>query len=136
MLKMTKKSVALAATLALGLLVSAPLYADAVIRHFHFALATSTPAADATIEELDVIHLTFTQVPKEAGRLIRLSGPQGGQVELGAVHLSGERVMAAHLEAEDLPDGTYTVNWRGAGDDGHFTTGEYTFTLQSATASQ
>jgi len=41
--KMMSKSVALTATLALALLASAPLYADAVIRHF--ALASSMPVA-------------------------------------------------------------------------------------------
>ncbi len=100
----------------------------------HFALASSTPEAKATIGELHAIQLTFTQVPKEGGRLIRLADPQGGQVELGAVHMDAERVMAAQIEAESLADGTYTVNWRGAGDDGHFITGEYTFTLQAVVA--
>ncbi len=127
--KMISKSVALAATLALALLATAPLYADAVIRHF--ALSSSMPAADATVEEAHAIHLTFTQVPKEEGRLIRLSDPQGELVELGEIHMDGERVLAAHIMGEHLSNGTYTVNWRGAGDDDHFVTGDYTFTLQA-----
>ena len=129
--KTINKSVALASALVLGLLASAPLFADAV---FHFALSSATPAVDATVEELDAIQLTFTQVPKEEGRLIRLADPQGEQVELGALHMDAEMVMSAHVEAEALGNGTYTVNWRGAGDDGHFVTGEYTFTLQAASA--
>jgi hypothetical protein len=128
--KMLNKPIALAATLILALLASAPLYADSVM--MHFALASSTPEAKATIEQLHVIRLTFTQVPKEEGRLIRLAGPQGEQVELGAVHMDAERVMSAPIDAESLANGTYTVNWRGAGDDGHFIAGEYTFTLQAA----
>ena len=127
--KMMGKSVALSATLALALLASAPLYADAVIRHF--ALSSSMPAADATVEEAHAIHLTFTQVPKEEGRLIRLADPQGEQVELGEIHMDGEMVLAAHIAADHLENGTYTVSWRGAGDDGHFVTGDYTFTLQA-----
>lgn len=134
MLKETNKSIALAATLALGLLASAPLYADAVIQHF--ALSSSTPAADATIEEVRAIQLTFTQVPKEEGRLIRLADPQGQQVKLGSIQMDAERVMSARVETQDLRDGTYTVNWRGAGDDGHFLTGDYTFTLQATAASR
>ena len=130
--KMINKPIALAATLILGILASAPLYADAVM--MHFALASSTPEAEATIEELQAIQLTFTQVPKEEGRLIRLADPQGEQVKLGAVQMDAERVMSAPVEAEGLVNGTYTVNWRGAGDDGHFITGEYTFTLQAAAA--
>ena len=132
MQKMINKPIALAATLVLGLLASAPLYADAVMRHF--ALASATPEAKATIEELHAIQLTFTQVPKEEGMFIRLADPQGEQVELGAVHMDAARVMSAPIEAESLADGTYTVNWRGAGNDGHFVTGEYTFTLQAAAA--
>ncbi len=134
MLKETNKSIALAATLALGLLASAPLYADAVIQHF--ALSSSTPAAGATIEEVPAIQLTFTQVPKEEGRLIRLANPQGQQVKLGSIQMDAARVMSARVETQSLHDGTYTVNWRGAGDDGHFITGEYTFTLQATTASR
>ena len=130
--KMINKPIALAATLILGILASAPLYADAVM--MHFALASSTPEAEATIEGLQAIQLTFTQVPKEEGRLIRLANPQGEQVKLGAVQMDAERVMSAPVEAEGLVNGTYTVNWRGAGDDGHFITGEYTFTLQAAAA--
>ncbi len=120
------------AILALGLLASAPLYADAVL--FHFALSSATPAADATVEEVHAIQLTFTQVPQEEGRLIRVADPQGEQVDLGEVHMDAEMVMSVHVEGEHLSNGTYTVNWRGAGDDGHFVTGEYTFTLQAATA--
>ena len=127
--KTISKSVALTATLALALLASAPLYADAVIRHF--GLASSMPAADATVGEAHAIHLTFTQVPKEEGRLIRLADPQGEQVELGEIHMDGEKVLAAHIPEVHLANGTYTVSWRGAGDDGHFVTGDYTFTLQS-----
>ena len=130
--KNLNKAIALAATLILGILASAPLYADAVM--MHFALASSTPEAEATIEELQAIQLTFTQVPKEEGRLIRLANSQGEQVKLGAVQMDAERVMSAPVEAEGLVNGTYTVNWRGAGDDGHFITGEYTFTLQAAAA--
>jgi methionine-rich copper-binding protein CopC len=130
--RMINKPIALAATLILGILASAPLYADAVMRHF--ALAGSAPEAKATIEELHAIQLTFTEVPREEGALIRLADPQGEQIELGAVHMDAERVMSAPVEAEDLGNGTYTVNWRGAGDDGHFITGEYTFTLQAGAA--
>jgi methionine-rich copper-binding protein CopC len=132
--KMLNKPIVLAATLVLGVLASAPLYADAVM--MHFALASSTPEAKATIEEFHAIQLTFTQVPKEGGRLIRLADPQGEQVELGAVHMDAERVMSAPVEAAGLGNGTYTVNWRGAGDDGHLTSGEYTFTLQAAAANR
>ena len=130
--KKLNKAIALAEILVLGLVASAPLYADAVM--MHFALASATPEAKATIEEFHAIQLTFTQVPKEGGRLIRLADPHGEQVELGAVHMDAEMVMSAQIEAESLDDGTYTVNWRGAGDDGHFVTGEYTFTLQAVAA--
>ena len=132
--KITRKSLALVAMLALGLVTSVPLFANVVVRHF--VLASATPAADAMVEELHAIQLTFTQVPKEDGRLIRLANPQGEQVELGAVQMDAEMVMSARIEGAELSNGTYTVNWRGAGDDGHFITGEYTFTLQAAAADE
>jgi methionine-rich copper-binding protein CopC len=42
-----------------------------------------------------------------------------------------EKVMSAHVEAEGLGTGNYTVVWRAAGDDGHFIKGEYTFMLHA-----
>jgi methionine-rich copper-binding protein CopC len=132
--KMINKHAAFAATLAFGLLAAAPLFADAVVKHF--ALTSSIPAAEATIGEVAVIQLTFTQVPKEEGRLIRLANPQGQQVKLGSIQMDTERVMSARVEAQGLGDGTYTVSWRGAGDDGHFVTGEYDFTLQASEAAR
>ena len=132
--KMLNKSVAFAAALALGLVATAPLYADAVIKHF--ALSSSTPKAESTVGEVHAIQLTFTQVPKEEGRLIRLTNPQGQQVRVSGVQMDAERVMSARIQAGSLVDGTYTVNWRGAGDDGHFSTGEYTFTLQATEATR
>jgi methionine-rich copper-binding protein CopC len=97
----------------------------------HFALTSSVPEADGTITEVPAIQLTFTQVPQEEGRMIRLLDPQGQMVTLGSIHMDDERVMSAHVETEELGGGIYTVAWRGAGDDGHFVTGEYTFTLRS-----
>ena len=132
--KMINKAVALTSALVLGILASAPLYGDAVLQHF--ALTSSIPAAEATVEAASAIQLTFTQVPKEEGRLIRLADPQGHQVKLGPIQMDSERVMSARLEATELNDGTYTVHWRGAGDDGHFVTGEYRFTRQAAAASR
>jgi methionine-rich copper-binding protein CopC len=129
MLKLLKNKSALAATLALGLIATAPLYADAVM--MHFALASSVPEADAMVSELDAIQLTFTQAPKEEGRTLRLLDPAGELVELGDVHMDEEKVMSAHVEAEGLGTGNYTVSWRAAGDDGHFTKGEYTFMLHA-----
>ncbi len=132
--KIINKSAAFAATLVLALLASAPLYANVVLKHF--ALSSSTPAAEATIDEVRAIQLTFTQVPQEEGRLIRLADPQGQQVKLGSVQMDAEMIMSARVEARGLGDGTYTVNWRGAGDDGHFVTGEYSFTLQATEAAR
>ncbi len=65
-----------------------------------------------------------------------MANHKGEKVELGEVHMDGEMVMAAHIESESLGNGTYTVNWRGAGDDGHFITGEYTFTFQATEAAR
>ena len=127
MLRLLKNKSALAATLAL--IATAPLYADAVI--IHFALASSVPEADAMVSELHAIQLTFTQVPQAEGRTLRLLDPAGALVELGDVHMDEEKVMSAHVEAEGLGTGNYTVSWRAAGDDGHFTKGEYTFMLHA-----
>jgi methionine-rich copper-binding protein CopC len=31
-----------------------------------------------------------------------------------------------------MPDGTYTVSWQSAGDDGHLQKGEFTFSVKQA----
>jgi methionine-rich copper-binding protein CopC len=130
--KLIDKPAVFAATLAFGILAAAPMLANAVT--MHFALSSSLPEADATVQEVGVIQLTFTEAPEEEGRLIRLANPQGDQVRLGEIQMDAETVMSARVEAQDLGNGTYTVSWRGAGDDGHFVTGEYKFTLQATEA--
>ena len=128
------KPVTFGAALVLGLLVTAPLYADAVM--MHFALASSMPEAGATVTRVEAIRLTFTQEARAEGLLIRLLDPEGKAVKLGAIRLNEARVMSASVESDGLRSGRYTVSWRGAGDDGHFVKGEYAFTLQAEDGSR
>lgn len=118
------------AALALGLataMAAAPATADDAL---HFALDRSTPEADATVEAPSEIRLWFTQEPQDGTTSIRVV-----EAEDAGVH-----VMEAAQDPEDatsffvqlhgtLPPGTYTVSWRGMGQDGHVVRDTFQFSV-------
>lgn len=96
----------------------------------HFALDRSAPEADATVESPSEIRLWFTQEPQDGTTSIRLV-----EAEDAGVH-----VMDVVQDADDptsfsvalhgtLPPGTYTVSWRGMGQDGHVVRDSFQFSV-------
>lgn len=96
----------------------------------HFALDTSTPEAGSTVPAPSEISLTFTQEPQEGTVQIRVV-----EAEEAGVH-----VMGALQDAEDpltfsivlhgtLAPATYTVSWRGMGQDGHVVRDTFEFVV-------
>ena len=93
----------------------------------HTKLATTAPAADATVAAPRAIELAFA-----------------GDVRLTAVGLADSAGAAKHLDAvpteiaskfalaihEPLSPGKYTVTWRAVGGDTHIISGEFGFTVQ------
>ncbi len=104
--------------------------------HAHGALKSATPAAGAHLAAAPTsIHLLFSETPSLSMTSIRLVGPNGNDVSLGALAIAADSrsaVMAAI--AGTLTSGVYTVRWQMAGDDGHPTRGSYRFTLALAPA--
>lgn len=97
----------------------------------HFALDTSTPEAGATVEAPSEIVLTFTQEPQQ------------GTVRINLVEAdeAGVHVMPAVQDTEDpktfsivvhgtLPPDTYTISWRGMGEDGHVIRDTFEFSVE------
>ena len=96
----------------------------------HFALETSSPAADSSVPAPDELLLTFTQVPQENSVAVNLVDPAGARVETGEPSYDAEDRRTMHVDVDPtLAAGTYTVAWRGIGDDGHVVRGDFTFSV-------
>jgi methionine-rich copper-binding protein CopC len=97
---------------------------------FHFALERSAPEADATVQAPSEIRLWFTEEPQEGTTSIRLVEAGDSGVEVGDVTQDGDDPTSFFVELEGmLPAGTYTVSWRGMGDDGHVVRDTFDFSV-------
>ena len=96
----------------------------------HFGLSKSAPAADASVTSLDEVRLWFTEEPGENSVAIRLVDGAGNALETGEVTTDAEDNRVFSVSFDDyLADGTYTVAWRGIGDDGHVARGDFEFSV-------
>lgn len=96
---------------------------------FHFELVKSSPVAGAKLESPPArLQLWFSQAP--AAGVSALSLKRGdADVELGKmVIVAGEKSFYAD-PVKPLAAGDYLIKWRGAGDDGHVSTGDVKFTV-------
>lgn len=92
----------------------------------HSKAEQTTPANEATIEEVEAIEMRFDDPMRVTA--ITLTGPDGD------VSIERETGMDAVTEfralpPSDLPDGAYTVDWRGLSSDGHPMQGTFSFTI-------
>ncbi|WP_210479389.1 copper resistance CopC family protein [Naasia sp. SYSU D00948] len=114
----------LAGALALG----APTAAAA-----HDSLTGSSPSAESTVETVDEIELTFSNVLLELGANQRSTAIQVRQddryFETGCPVLS-DRTVSAPVALGGAGD--YEVIWQVVSSDGHPTSGTYTFTYAPA----
>lgn len=99
---------------------------------FHFELRQSAPAADATVAPPAEIRLWFTEAPEANSVSIRLVNAAGAQVTTSDVATDPESAAVYFVKpTATLSAGTYTVAWRGLGDDGHPATGTFGFTVSA-----
>lgn len=97
---------------------------------FHFALDRSSPEADATVQAPSEIRLWFTQEPQEGSTSIRLVEAGDAGVEVGEATQDADDPTSFFVELEGtLPAGTYTVSWRGMGQDGHVVRDSFQFSV-------
>jgi copper resistance protein C len=114
---------AAASTMALVLLVLAPVWAPAPPAAAHDALAASEPAQSGSVEALPSrAVLTFT-APVSAVEEVIVTGPDGS-VTNGSPTFAGSEVRQ-NLWAG--PDGEYEMSYRVVSSDGHEITGDVTF---------
>ncbi len=95
----------------------------------HDALASATPAPDATVTEpLNSVELTFNESPLagfETGMAIVVLDPAGTDVSTGTL-----RIADTQLSKDVTPSGPgqYQVLWQTVSSDGHPISGQYAFT--------
>src|SRR5262245_9292301 len=98
-------------------------------RVFHFELVKSSPTTGQKLDAAPArVQLWFSQVP--AAGVSTMSIKQGdADVAAGKpVIVASDKSM--YIEpSKPLAAGDYLVKWRGAGDDGHVSTGEVKFTI-------
>ena len=92
----------------------------------HSTAEEKTPANEATVASVEVIEMRFDDPMRVTA--ITLTGPAG------EVDIERETGMDAVTEFRalppaDLPDGFYTVDWRGLSSDGHPMQGTFGFTV-------
>lgn len=110
-------------------IISGLLFVLAALVQAHTKLEKSEPRAGATITAAPKqIQLWFNEKLDVALSKIELTSPSG-KVDLGPTHVMGEKSLMAGLTGK-VVDGTYTVDWQTAGDDGHLVKGNFTFTLK------
>ncbi len=99
----------------------------------HFDLSKSAPAADAHVASPSEIRLWFTQEPQDGSTRIRLMDADGDLVETGEVTQDADEPMSFSIAVDDtLPNGMYTVAWRGMGADGHVVQGTFEFMVMGS----
>lgn len=96
----------------------------------HFALERSSPEADATVLAPSEIRLWFTQEPQEGSTSIRVVEAGDAGVEVGEASQDADDPTSFFVALEGtLPAGTYTVSWRGMGQDGHVVRDAFQFSV-------
>ncbi|GGG14369.1 copper resistance CopC family protein [Paenibacillus abyssi] len=95
----------------------------------HTGLQSSSPAnAEVVTSEVDRIELTFnTKIEPLSG--ITVQDGNGEEIQLKKIE-TGKNSIVGLTEAP-LQNGTYTVNWRIIGEDGHAINGTYSFIVQA-----
>lgn len=92
----------------------------------HSKAEGTTPAHNATVETVESIEMRFDDPMRVTA--ISLTGPEG------TVEIERETGMDAVTEfrarpSANLPEGDYTVEWRGLATDGHPMQGTFDFTV-------
>lgn len=98
----------------------------------HAHLQTATPAKDATVKESpSELDLTFTEGLNIKFTGLTLTGADKQAVSTGDAKLKSgdDKTLVVPLSTK-LSPGIYTVDWHALSNDGHKTTGSYSFTVK------
>ncbi len=96
----------------------------------HARLVTADPAPNATVAAPTLIRLQFSTTLAKKFSTFKLTDTDGNPVGIVMSDGSDTRTLAAK-PAATLAPGLYTVSWTAVStDDGHKTSGAYSFTVQ------
>lgn len=92
----------------------------------HSKTEKTTPANNATVQQVKVIEMRFDDPMRVTA--FTLTGPQG---EMEIERQTGMEPVQQFraLPAQDMPVGSYKVDWRGLAADGHPMQGTFGFTV-------
>lgn len=117
-----------------ALLWSLLLLAVPAVLLAHARLVRSTPSTgERLVRSPGAITLWFSERPQLAFTRLRLLGPGGTEVPLGAATALGDRGITAPVP-HPLAAGAYVVVWQTGAADGHVTSGRFGFTVNTAPA--
>lgn len=95
----------------------------------HTGLENSTPQDQQVVTEVKEIVLEFnTKVEKTSNFTVK--SEQGEVIEVSNVQING-KVMKGDI-TKPLQDGSYTVNWKIVGTDGHPIEGKFSFVVKNS----
>lgn len=115
---------------ALAALLILPGMARSQPGELHFGLARSVPSDKATVHQVSLVTLWFTEAPAEGSVSIRLLDGDGKAVAASDAARDPEDAKAFSIRPGSAPaPGSYTVSWRGMGADGHVVRGQLVFTV-------
>ncbi|MCG2802513.1 MAG: copper resistance protein CopC [Cellulomonas sp.] len=99
----------------------------------HDALIGTEPADGTTVDSAPTqVTMTFAEEPLALGTELLVTGPDGAQVQDGAVQVSGTQVVQPLVAG--LASGAYQVEWRVTASDGHVVSGSFAFTVAAVAA--
>lgn len=100
----------------------------------HAKLLRSEPKHNSKLEQPPkLIELWFNEELEAGFNAIEVKDAQGKRFDRGEVTLA-EGGKKAQVELQDLPAGTYTVEWKALSSDEHTLKGKFTFTVAAAAA--
>lgn len=99
---------------------------------FHLELLRSEPAVNETLTASPKqVKLWFSESIELKGTSIRLADARNAAVKLGKLSVDTAPLAPAIVVLpQALAPGKYLVTWRAAGDDGHPSTGKFSFTMK------
>lgn len=98
---------------------------------FHNRLTKSLPEKDEVITQAPkTIQLWFAEEPELVLSSITLKGADDAKVALGKLRKAEDPKSVSAPVTGSVSPGTFTVEWKTSGKDGHVIRGKYSFTLK------
>ena len=99
----------------------------------HARLVQAEPAEGAIMtESLDQVELRFSEPVDAEFSPIEVHNAEGNRVDKDDAHVDPDDARVVLAGLEELPEGTYEVQWRVTSIDGHVVEGRYEFAVTGA----